>query len=62
MAVKFVDVGGIFEAAWDGQSVVVVRQKFTTGPNFHLTRDSVAKLLELFPVPAASPCETRAGE
>lgn len=61
MAVKFVDVGGIFEAAWDGYRVVV-RQKFTQVPNFHLTRELVVKLLELFPVPTASPCETRAGE
>ena len=51
MAIKFVNVGGIFEAAWDGQSMVVVRQMFTAGPNFHLTRASVAKLLELFPGP-----------
>ena len=62
MAVKFVDVGGSFEAAWDCHNMVVVRQKFTNGPNFHLTRELVTKLLELFPLPAASPCETRAEE
>ena len=48
MADKFTDVGGTLEAAWDGISRVVLRQKFTKGPNFHLTRELVEKLLELF--------------
>jgi hypothetical protein len=46
----YVDVGGSFEAAWDGQSCVVLREKGTTGPNFHLTRQAVLELLGLFHV------------
>jgi hypothetical protein len=47
--VKYVVVGGSFEAGWDGQSCVVLRQRNTTGPNFHLTRKVVLELLGQFP-------------
>lgn len=45
----FVDVGGSVEACFDGVNRVLVRQKGTEGPNFHLTRRCLLDLLSLFP-------------
>jgi hypothetical protein len=46
--VRFADVGGSLEAAWDGQSRVVLRQRGVEGSSFHLTRQVVLELLGLF--------------
>lgn len=48
---RFTDLGGSFEGAFDGYSCVVVREKGTAGPNFHLSRGLVVELLSLFPEP-----------
>ena len=48
MPLKFVDVGGAFEAAFV-RGLVVLRQKGTQGPNFNFGRDLIEKLLALFP-------------
>jgi hypothetical protein len=50
---RFVDVGGSLEAArderlTDSSPCLVLRQKGTSGPNFHLTRQVVLELLGLF--------------
>jgi hypothetical protein len=47
--VRYVDVGGSFEAVFDGVNRVSVRQKGTGGPTFNLTRRCVLDLLGLFP-------------
>jgi hypothetical protein len=44
----YTDVGGSLEAAWDGQSHVVLRQRGSEGPSFHLSRQAVLELLGLF--------------
>ena len=49
MGMKYEDVGGSFEAGYDGQSCVVLRLKDSTGLNYHLTRQVVHELLGLFP-------------
>lgn len=49
MPLRFTDLGGAFEAAFDGYSCVVLRQKGPQGPNFHLTYNLVKELLGLFP-------------
>ena len=56
MALKFTDLTGSLEAAWDGCYHVILREKGTTGPNFHLTRSLVEELLVLFP--SSSGCRT----
>lgn len=49
MLIRFTDLTGSLEAAFDGYSRVIIRQKGTIGPNFHLTRSLVEELLFLFP-------------
>ena len=49
MPLKFTDLTGSFEAAFDGYSCVIIRQKGPTGLNFHLPRNLVEGLLSLFP-------------
>jgi hypothetical protein len=51
---------GSLEAAWDGYCHVILRQKGTTGPNFHLPRSLVEELLGLFPH-SSDPPETTPG-
>lgn len=49
MGMKFIDVGGSFEAVFDGVGSVILRTKGSQGPNFHLSRDLTYRLLQLFP-------------
>lgn len=49
MPVRFIDLTGSFEVAFDGYSRVIIRQKGPEGPNFHLPRSLVEELLSLFP-------------
>ena len=35
MLIRFTDLTGSLEAAFDGYSRVIIRQKGTIGPNFH---------------------------
>lgn len=49
MPLRYIDLGGSFEAAFDGYSLVILREKGTQGPNFHLTLGLVKDLLGLFP-------------
>lgn len=71
MPIEFVNVGGTFEAAWDGWSCVILRQNTfprqrhpsslgdsgvkCIGPNFHLPPYLLCRLLELVPKPVATP-------
>lgn len=60
MSVRFTDLTGSLEAAWDGYSYVILREKGTQGPNFHLSRNLVEELLGLFPS-SSKPSETVSG-